>query len=313
MEEIVNKWSQELDSATKEFTRQASEVAVWDNILRKGGNEISRLLHALQVAEERQASIEQTLDYVEQQQADLTALLDGYEAQVVELLEGAAASGISSYGNVSRSSVETGAADAERERAYGMAESLNAQLDDLSRNLSSMIVEVNNLTSSTAQSGSRQNADADPGSLRLANKINHNGGQDAVGQIVAILNAHLGSLKWIDESTTALREKIENLRRGRIGGTRSGAGGRGSSSGVGAAAAGETSSPSSRHRGETMGPSSRGDRQGSMGPEALRSSSVGPGYARGSSVGRNAGAGWSEATVATGSGRNLGRARGYGL
>lgn len=309
MEEIVNKWNQELDAATKEFTRQAAEVAVWDGVLRKGGNEISRLLHALQLAEERQASIEQTLDYVEQQQSELNALLDAYESQVTELLEGAAAGGISAYGNsTSRSSLETGAADAERERAYTLAESLNAQLDELSRNLSSMIVEVNNLTSSTAANASRHNAEADPTSLRLASKINQDPTQDPVGQIVAILNAHLGSLKWIDQSATSLREKVENLRRGQIGG---GVGDvRGTSNKRGNPSA---TSPALR-RGETAAPSgSARDRQSSIGPDSMRASSVGPGYVRAGSMGRSAGTGWSEATVATGSGGNLGRSRGYGL
>lgn len=309
MEEIVNKWTQELDAATKEFTRQAAEVAVWDGILRKGGNEISKLLHSLQIAEERQASIEQTLDYVEQQQTDLSSLLDGYESQVTELLDSAAAGGLSAYGTSSRSTMETGAADAERERAYAMAESLNAQLDDLSRNLSSMIVEVNSLTSSTAASASRQNAEADPTSLRLANKLTRDGNQDAVGQIVAILNAHLGSLKWIDENAIALRDKVENLRRGQIGGAEQKQGSTGAS---GLSHDATVGSSSGVYRGDSVAPSSR-DRQSSVGPEGPRSGSVGPGYLRGSSLGRSVGAGWSEATVTTGSGSNLGRSRGYGL
>jgi hypothetical protein len=40
MEEIVNKWSAELDSATKEFARQAEEVKAWDVCLRDGGREV---------------------------------------------------------------------------------------------------------------------------------------------------------------------------------------------------------------------------------------------------------------------------------
>lgn len=313
MEEIVNKWSQDLESATKEFTRQAAEVAVWDGVLRRGGDEISRLLQALQAAEERQSSIEQTLDYVEQQQADLTSLLDGYEAQITELLQGASMNGLNAYGSqgVTRS-METGAADAERERAYAMAESLNAQLDELSRNLSSMIVEVNNLSSTTAANASRPHAEPDAnalGPLRLGNKL-HNSGADPVSQIVAILNAHLGSLKWIDESTNALREKVENLRRGQIGGR---AEQRSSRDRV-------TDSPVAHHRDDAISgaAASSRNRQSSVGPgqgndSSFRASSVGLGYSRGASVGRNAGSGWSEATIAMGGGSNLGRSRGYGL
>jgi nuclear pore complex protein Nup62 len=308
MDEIVNKWTQELETATKEFSRQAAEVAAWDGVLRKGGNEISKLLHALQVAEERQASIEQTLDYVEQQQTELISLLESNETQVAELLEGSALSGIASYGGGKslRSNLETGAADAERERAYALAESLNAQLDELSRNLSSMIVEVNNLTSSTAANASRHNAEADPASLRVAGRVNQDADSDPVSQIVSILSAHLGSLKWIDESAAELRSKLENLRRGQIGGT---AEARSTST----SKRGDLSStsPVVRHRGDSAAPSS--ERQGSLGPESIRAGSIGPGYVRATSVGRNAGTGWSENTVAMGGGSNLGRSRGYGL
>lgn len=309
MEEIVNKWSQELENATKEFTRQAAEVAVWDGVLRRGGDDISRLIQTLQAAEERQSSIEQTLDYVEQQQADLTSLLDGYEAQVTDLLQGAMSSGLNAYGSqaITRS-METGAADAEREKAYAMAESLNSQLDELSRNLSSMIVEVNSLSSSTAANASRPHAEPDAnalGPLRLGNKL-HSSGADPVSQIVAILNAHLGSLKWIDESTNALREKVENLRRGQVGSNGEARTSRDRVTGSPAAHREDPGASTSRNRQSSIGPGQSSDSQ-------LRASSVGLGYSRGASVGRNAGSGWSEATIATGGGSNLGRSRGYGL
>ena len=178
-----------------------------------------------------------------------------------------------------------------------------------------MIVEVNNLTSSTAANASRHSAEADPTSLRLAGKVNQSS-KDPVADIVAILNAHLGSLKWIDSNASQLREKVENLRRGQVG-----AGSNGdprSSTGVGSLrkSEGRANSPATvRHRGESVAPSSASgrDRQSSVGPDSVRAGSVGPGYNRAGSLGRSAGAGWSEATVAMGSGSNLGRSRGYGL
>lgn len=88
--------------------------------------QISRLMNAVTAAEERQTGIEQTLDYVEQQQADLSGLLESYEAQVGDLLEGASAPGAASasgaygggYGGYGGArAMEVGAADAEREKA----------------------------------------------------------------------------------------------------------------------------------------------------------------------------------------------------
>jgi nuclear pore complex protein Nup62 len=67
-----------------------------------------------------------------------------------------------------------------------------------------MIHEVNALSAPSGAGG----ASGDGSGALTAN------GEDAVSQIVAILNAHLGSLRWIDETAESLREKIENLRRG---------------------------------------------------------------------------------------------------
>lgn len=77
-----------------------------------------------------------------------------------------------------------------------------------------MIHEVNSL--SAPASSQRSVAEPQPGALTaLRNGARtHDAESDPVAQIVAILNAHLGSLRWIDESASALREKVENLRRG---------------------------------------------------------------------------------------------------
>lgn len=359
MEEIVNKWTAELESATKEFSRQAQEVAAWDSVLRKGGDEISRLMAQLQAAEERQTSIEQTLDYVEQQQTDLESLLDGYEAQVNLLLEGAAAAeqgGIlahSQYGGSSQGQggqaggdhqsiptspprkMEMGAADAERERAFATAEMLNSQLDELSRNLSAMIVDVNQLSSSSSQQQQQRRAAAVAGRDPTPSLLNSGAAmqqqqahtEDAVAQIVAILNAHLGSLKWIDEAASKLREKVEKLRRGQVANHSNSNAGNGAFSASTPAASNRagsvlSASASGLNLRDSIGPDEMGSygRAGSRAPsvglhssERKPSAGYGGGNFRASTPGRSAGAGWSEASVQFGGGSSLGRSRGYGL
>lgn len=208
MEDIVKMWQDELDASIKEFSLQAGEVAAWDRVLLKGADEISKLVTQVSQAEERHTGIEQTLDHVEQQQAELNALLDAYEAQRKDLLQSA---GAQPRGDV-------GTADVEREKAYSLAESLNAQLDDMSRNLVSMIEEVNQMTAPSGSSTStRDLVDASPqalNSMRIGGRETSVGYEDPIMQISAILNAHLGSLKWIDEHTTSLRDRLEALRRG---------------------------------------------------------------------------------------------------
>ncbi|KAG0772179.1 hypothetical protein G6F62_013095 [Rhizopus arrhizus] len=83
-------------------------------------------------------------------------------------------------------------ADIQREKAYGLAESLNSQLDDVNRNLNIMVEEINRM-------GSSKQASADE--------------DDVVGQIVQILNSHLSSLQWIDTHSTELQAKIQEVSK----------------------------------------------------------------------------------------------------
>ena len=40
IEEIVNKWSSDLEAHVKEFSRLATEIAVWDRALIDNGNTV---------------------------------------------------------------------------------------------------------------------------------------------------------------------------------------------------------------------------------------------------------------------------------
>jgi nuclear pore complex protein Nup62 len=41
IEEIVNKWTSDLDNHIREFNKLAGEVAVWDRALMENGNNVS--------------------------------------------------------------------------------------------------------------------------------------------------------------------------------------------------------------------------------------------------------------------------------
>jgi nuclear pore complex protein Nup62 len=89
---------------------------------------------------------------------------------------------------------------------YGIAEDLNKQLDDLSRNLGQMIGEVNKLSSNSSQSGGDGLS-----------------GDDPINQLSAILGAHLRALSSIDNNAGKLEDKVVELEarmgqeRGRFG------------------------------------------------------------------------------------------------
>lgn len=196
LEDIVNRWSGELDERVRDFTHLAGEVKAWDSVLLSNGDEISKLYNGLQALDPISNTVNESLDYVENQQKEMEAVLDAYESQLDELLQGrqGASSALTLTGAGSSSSTN---ANTEREKAYQLAESLNNQLDDLSRSLTSLINEVNSLSGSSTTE-SQQQLGADP-----------------VSAITAILNAHLGSLSWIEKNVDTLNEQVGDLE-GRV-------------------------------------------------------------------------------------------------
>jgi len=111
VEEIMNKWSSYLEVQVKEFSKFATEVAVWDLALIENGNTVSlrsaspriSFSHWLTVtafdlagdamsemllAEREQADIDRALDHIEQQQKGLMTTLEIYEKTAEETRAG---------------------------------------------------------------------------------------------------------------------------------------------------------------------------------------------------------------------------------
>ncbi|KAF8502489.1 Nsp1-like C-terminal region-domain-containing protein [Gautieria morchelliformis] len=192
VEDIVNRWTTELETHTREFSHLASEVAVWDRTLIENGNYISALYATVLAAELTQASLDQSLDHVEQQQRHLTATLDQYEKPASEILHGP--------GGIMSSTEGLGLADSERDKSYALPANLYTQLDDLSRSLTQMVESVNCLNLSPGPSHS--SGTADEGSQ-----------EDAISTIAGILNAHLSSLQWINGSLKEMEGKVNDVER----------------------------------------------------------------------------------------------------
>ncbi|KAJ3573343.1 hypothetical protein NP233_g2496 [Leucocoprinus birnbaumii] len=182
LEEIVNRWSSDLETHVREFNRFAAEVAVWDRALIENGNNLSALYSHITAAERQQDSIDQSLSHIEQQQKDLAATLDSYEKMSQELLGGQG-------GNLR--TLDTGPADTERDKNYMLATDLHTQLDDLSGSLTQMIEAVN--------------------ALSVSNKPNGESNDDPVSQISQILSSHLESLQWIDGAVREVEGKVGEI------------------------------------------------------------------------------------------------------
>lgn len=114
--------------------------------------------------------------------------------------------------------------------SYSLAESLHSQLDSLSRSLTSMIDEVNALSSSSSTAGpsgsTTTGAGGDASSTTPISASSSKEADDPIAQIGQILNAHLTSLQWIDGASVGMKEKVVELERRLVDVNGGGEGGR---------------------------------------------------------------------------------------
>ncbi|KAL4921080.1 Nsp1-like C-terminal region-domain-containing protein [Aspergillus aurantiobrunneus] len=176
MDEIITRWATDLTKYQKEFREQAEKVAEWDRMLVENGTKVQKLYGSTVDAERATQEVERQLASVEGQQDELSSWLDRYEREVDEMLSKQVGPGESLQGP-----------DQERERTYKLAEKLSERLDDMGKDLTSMIEEVNSASST----------------LSRTNKAD-----EPISQIVRILNSHLSQLQTIDVGTTELQTKV---------------------------------------------------------------------------------------------------------
>lgn len=203
IEEVVNKWTSDLEEQVKAFGKFAAEVAVWDRTLIESGNNLSALYATLLAAEREQNDVDQSLDHIEQQQRELSATLDAYEKVTDEILGSTNAPSQGAGGGGLRS-LDTGPADTERDRNYMLATELHGHLDDLSASLTQMIEAVNAL--SPTSSSNLSASTAGDGALQTGN-------DDPLTQIAQVLANHLESLQWIDGAVREVEAKVGDVER----------------------------------------------------------------------------------------------------
>ncbi|KAL3468397.1 Nsp1-like C-terminal region-domain-containing protein [Aspergillus heterothallicus] len=176
MDEIITRWANDLTKYQKEFREQAEKVAEWDRMLVENGTKVQKLYGNTVDAERATQEVERQLASVEGQQEELSSWLDRYEREVDEMMSKQVGPGESLQGP-----------DQERERTYKLAEKLSERLDEMGKDLSSMVEEVNSASAT----------------LSKTNKAD-----EPISQIVRILNSHLSQLQTIDQGTTELQTKV---------------------------------------------------------------------------------------------------------
>lgn len=143
MDEIIGRWATDLDKHQKEFQAQAAKVKEWDQKLVENGEKIQKLYLETYEAERASNEIDRQLQSVESQQDELAAWLDRYEREAEELL--------------SRQSTgpteQLAGPDQERERTYKMAERLIDRMEDMGKDMTKMIKEINDISGSLSKTG----------------------------------------------------------------------------------------------------------------------------------------------------------------
>jgi len=144
MDEIISRWATDLVKYQKEFQDQATKVAAWDRLLVENGDKIQKLYNSTYEAEKASTEVERQLAGVEGQQAELISWLDRYEADVDQMFEQQIGQGDNLQGP-----------DQERERTYKLAEKLTERLDDMGKNITSMVEAINETSSTLSKSSGK--------------------------------------------------------------------------------------------------------------------------------------------------------------
>lgn len=181
MDEIINRWTADLENYKVQFVAQAGEIKTFDEVLITNGEKIFNLHTNTQEAEKTQARMDAILQQLENEQEELGVTLDYYESQITNFFE-------AQFGSAEGMQP----ADQEREKTYSLAEGLNETLSAMESDLGEMIKVINKAGTTLGKTSDSE---------------------DPLSQIVKILNEHLSSLQWIDTHTTEVIEKIQDAQK----------------------------------------------------------------------------------------------------
>lgn len=144
MDEIITRWAADLSKYQKEFQSQAETVAQWDRALVENSDKVRQLYSKTFQAERDAAEVERQLTMMEENQQELDSYLDRYEKEIENLMK--------MHGVSGRSDGLRGP-DQERERTYKLAEKLQDRLNELNKDLTEMIEEINTTSQTLSKTG----------------------------------------------------------------------------------------------------------------------------------------------------------------
>lgn len=212
----MHKWGDEVASLSSAFRTSAAAVSRWDAAVAASEAAVTSLHRDALVVSEAQAALRAELDAVEAQQEELGALVGAMEAEAARVY-GGVGSGAGGDGGGG------GGAAGERRRLYDTASGVQRELDGLAEDVAELVKEMNGVEGGGSGGGGTTAAAAAAAAT--------DGSGDVLPQVVAVLNAHLNSLEYLEDNAAALQRKVRRVRSaveevGRERGRASGGGGR---------------------------------------------------------------------------------------
>jgi len=124
IEEHINKWTLELEEQEKTFTNQATQINAWDKLLISNNDKIIALNEAVQKVKIDQQTLEQELEFIATQHAELEESIAPLQKSLSTLPQ----------------------IDVERTQTYQLVENLDTQLKQMSEDLKEVIDYLNEAT-----------------------------------------------------------------------------------------------------------------------------------------------------------------------
>ncbi|VDO07475.1 unnamed protein product [Rodentolepis nana] len=196
LEELVNKWTYELDEQSRNFESELCRLNKADALLIANADKISDLHAKVEACKAGQYRIDQELEFVESQQRALEDLLEPLEQAVSDLLP------------------SQQHADAEREAIFQMCINTDLELGQLLSELREMAERVNAVTAELEPGIESHFPSSASTSASISDSFDKN--NNVIGQVTRILNSHMHALSWLSQNTRKFIRpygKNEDLRK----------------------------------------------------------------------------------------------------
>lgn len=131
LEDLVNKWSRELQDQEKVFMQQSQLVGQWDTMLQCNSEKIITLHEEVERVKNEQQKLDNELDLIGTQQQELEEVLSQIETSLTQ----------------QPSLLNPQHPDIERSHTYGMVERIDSQLRRMGQDLKNVIEQMNSAAS----------------------------------------------------------------------------------------------------------------------------------------------------------------------